>query len=348
MEDVRLPWKVTRGSWIVVKTTPNNLESGVSPLLESDLSPLLVVLGPTGSGKSQLALHLAGELTGEIVNFDSVQVYKGLDIGSAKVSAGARKGIPHHLIDVLEPGEELTAGAYSRLARETLTRIRERGRIPILAGGTGFYLRALVDGLSPAPSRDENLRVRLAELAGRRPAALHRYLRYKDAAAAARIHPNDHQKLSRAIELTLLGDRPASETQSQPREGLRGFAPFKIGLSPDRASLYSALNRRTAEMFEGGLIEETCVLLQSGLSGNSKALQSLGYKQAVQVIRDGRDRAEALNECQTKTRQYAKRQLTWFRGEAGVHWLEGFGYEPGVQEAALLAAREFLVGLRLQ
>ncbi len=323
------------GRGIVIKTTTKSSTAS--------LWPLLVVLGPTGSGKSQLALRLAAELAGEIVNFDSVQVYKGLDIGSAKLPPEARQGIAHHLIDVLEPGEELTAGGYARLARESVGRIRERGHIPILAGGTGFYLRALLEGLSPAPARNEKLRIRLGMLAGRWPLALHRYLHYKDAAAAARIHPNDRQKLIRAIELTVLSDRPASEVQGQPREELRGFAPLKLGLSPERRNLYCELNRRTAEMFEGGLLEETCALLQSGLPGDSKALQSLGYKQAVQILREGRDRSEALNECQTRTRQYAKRQLTWFRGEREVHWLEGFGFEAGIQEAALGAVRAFLV-----
>ncbi len=285
---------------------------------------------------------LAEELHGEIVNFDSVQVCRGLDIGSAKLPQPARRGIPHHLIDCVEPDKGLTAGAYARMTRPILEEISYRGLIPVLVGGTGFYLRALLNGLSPAPAANHKLRDRLAAIARRRPAALHRYLALRDPVSAQRIHSNDHQKLIRAIELGLLSDRTASETQSLPREMLRGFVSLKIGLSPDRASLYSHLNSRAAQMFRTGLLEETEALLKSGACRESKAMQSLGYLQAVKVLRNELSVDEAIAECQTKTRQYAKRQMTWFRREPGVFWLSGFGHEPEIQSAALLRAREFL------
>lgn len=290
-------------------------------------------------------MTLAEELRGEIVNFDSVQVHRGLDIGSAKLPQIDRRDVPHHLIDVVTPTEELTAGAYTRLARPVLEQIRQRGCLPILAGGTGFYLRALLEGLSPAPQRNERLRARLAELAGHRPAALHRYLGYLDPGSARLIHPNDHQKLIRAIELSHLGGRPASAIQSQPREPLQGFAILKIGLSPERRELSNRINARTAHMFRNGLIEETGALLRAGIEPQSKALQCLGYRQAVKVLEGDISLKDAIRECQMKTRQYAKRQLTWFRAEPGVLWLAGFGTDPGIQIAAISEARQFIAKL---
>ncbi len=301
-----------------------------------------MILGPTGSGKSELSLRLAEELDGEVVNFDSVQVCRGLDIGSAKPPLSARRAVPHHLIDCVDPNNGLTAGTYARMARSVLEEIRDRGLIPILVGGTGFYLRALLEGLSPAPARNEALRKRLAALAKRRPSALHRYLVRRDPRSGQRIHPNDHQKLIRAIELALLSNRPASEVQGHPRQTLQGFMPLKIGLSPDRCSLYTHLNDRTVQMFRRGLLQETEAVLKSGASAESKAMQSLGYRQAVKVILNGMSIDDAIAECQTKTRQYAKRQMTWFRSEAGVVWLNGFGGQPEIQSAALLQVQMFL------
>jgi tRNA dimethylallyltransferase len=280
-------------------------------------------------------LYLAEHLGGEIVNCDSVQVYRGLEIGSAKLPLEQRRQIQHHLIDVIEADGELTAGGYARLARHALEDIRLRNKVPIVAGGTGFYLRALLDGLSPAPARSEDLRARLITLARRRPDALYRFLRLRDPASAARIHPNDHQKLIRAIEITALAGQPASQTQRDARDALRGFAALKLGLNPDRAQLYRKLDERSAAMFRSGLLEETRALIQRGISSRSKALQSLGYKQAVQVIDGDLTLDAAIAECQTKTRQYAKRQMTWFRHETGMHWLRGFGNEMQIQREAL-------------
>jgi tRNA dimethylallyltransferase len=312
--------------------------------LQMKRSPIIAVLGPTGAGKSVLSLALAEAFDGEIVNCDSVQVYRALQIGCAKVPLEARRGIPHHLLDILSPDEELTAGAYSRLAKTVFQSLRTNGKLPILVGGTGFYLRALLDGLSPAPGRDERLRARLRDIAARRPFALHRFLRGRDPEAATRIHPNDHQKLTRAIELTLLAGQPATETQSLPRDSLQGFDVLKIGLAPQRSLLHERLNQRSAHMFQNGLIAETKAILDAGVSAAAKPLQSLGYKQAVNVITNHTEIGAAIQECQTKTRQYAKRQITWFRREPAVNWLTGFGDENRIQQEALEITDKFLFG----
>jgi len=305
--------------------------------------PLIAILGPTGSGKSSLALSLAAAIGGEIVNYDSVQLYRGLDIGSAKLSFAERRGIPHHLIDVVDASEDVTAGAYARMARDTLGDLRDRGRVPILVGGTGFYLRALLQGLSPAPSRNLDVRSRLTAASARRTGVLYRFLRRYDPTAAVRIHKNDTQKLIRAVELTFLSGTSASQVQSQPRSPLEGFHVLKIGLIPERAKLYAQINNRARAMFESGLIAETEHLLRcQGVPVTAKSLQALGYRQAIQVLTNGLPLAEAINLCQTKTRQYAKRQLTWFRREADVAWLPGFGTDLEIQALGLRRATEFL------
>ncbi|HEX3683981.1 MAG TPA: tRNA (adenosine(37)-N6)-dimethylallyltransferase MiaA [Bryobacteraceae bacterium] len=304
--------------------------------------PLVAVLGPTGAGKSELALFLAEAFEGEILNCDSIQVYRGLDVGSAKLPLAARRSIPHHLIDIASVDCELTAGEYARRARQVLAEIRGRQRLPIVAGGTGFYLRALLDGLSPAPRRDEPLRTRLRALAERRPGVLHRFLRIHDPTAALRIHPNDRQKLIRAIELTLLAGQPATGVQSVARDRLQGFAVLKLGLAPDRALLRERLNTRSAALFRSGLLEETQTLLEAGFSPEAKPLQALGYKQALQILSGQVTLEQAIRECQTKTRQYAKRQMTWFRHEPDVVWLSGFGWNPVVQQQALDRVRALL------
>ncbi|MGI9072071.1 MAG: tRNA (adenosine(37)-N6)-dimethylallyltransferase MiaA [Bryobacteraceae bacterium] len=310
--------------------------------MQTKTSPLIVVLGPTGAGKSELALALAEAFHGEIINCDSVQVYRAVLVGSAKLHVGARRGIPHHLLDILSPDQELTAAAYSHSARSVIDALRIKQRLPIVVGGTGFYLKALLDGLSPAPSRDERLRARLRNIVARRPLALYRFLRSLDPEAARRIHPNDHQKLIRAIELTLLTGQPATKTQSLPRDSLRGFGVLKLGLAPQRTLLYEHLNQRSAHMFENGLIAETKAILDAGFSPAAKPLQSLGYKQAVNVITNHMDIREAIQECQTKTRQYAKRQITWFHREPDVTWLSGFGDDNHIQQQALEITNRFL------
>lgn len=291
-----------------------------------DAHPLVAVVGPTGSGKSELALHMAARFNGEIVNCDSVQVYAGLNIGSAKTPEAERGGIPHHLFDVIPPSSEMTAGEYARRAASVLQEIRGRGTLPVIAGGTGFYLRALLDGLPPAPQRNPELRDRLAALAKRRPAALHRFLKKRDGEAAARIHPNDHQKLIRAIEMS-------GYAREAPR-GLQGFRILKIGLNPPREALYEKLNRRSAWMFENGLLAETQALLESGVPASARSLATLGYRQAVAVLAEEMSKESAVSDFQVRTRQYAKRQMTWFRAERDLHWLNGFGGAEAVRSEA--------------
>ncbi len=310
----------------------------------TQIHPVLAIVGPTGSGKSDLALHMAELFDGEIVSCDSVQVYTGLDIGSAKTPLHERRGVPHHLIDVASPNQDLTAGAYARLARQAIGEILSRRRLPVVVGGTGLYLRALFDGLSPAPLRSEPLRHRLQQLHARRTPALYRFLRRFDAVTAARIHPNDKQKLMRAVELIILGRQPAVLTQQQPRDTFTGVQLFKMGLDPDRRDLYARLDERSARLFETGLLEETAGLLASGVPPSAKPLLALGYKQAVQLLAGEMTRDEAVRLCQTKTRQYAKRQLTWFRHEPDVHWLNGFGSDAAIQQQAVTSFSEAQLG----
>ncbi len=297
---------------------------------------LLVILGPTGSGKSDLGLTLAETFDGEIVNCDSVQVYRHLDVGSAKTPVSERRGIPHHLIDVSDVDENFTAGDFQRLARQAIFSIHSRGKLPIVVGGTGLYLRALLQGLSAAPQRDEALRGRLGRISARRPHTLHRLLAARDPVAAARIHPNDQQKLIRALELIATSGEAASTVQKRPRDGLTGCRAVKLGLSPPRPLLNARLNARCKFMFEHGLVDETRQILAAGHSEESKALQSLGYKQSIAVLSGRVTQPAAIAECQIKTRQYAKRQMTWFRSEPDVHWLPGFGTDEKIQKEAIV------------
>jgi len=302
---------------------------------ETRLIPLPVVVGPTGSGKSDLAIYIASALGGEIVNCDSLQVYRGFDIGTAKVPVSERQGVPHHLIDVIDPGELFTAGDYARLAEAVLREIAGRGRIPVVAGGTGFYLRALLHGLFPGPSRDEAIRTRLERREEPRSGSLHRILKRLDPAAAARIHPHDKNKTMRALEVRLIEGRPLSALFERGRAPLAGFRPIQLGLDPPREVLYERLNARASAIFARGLVDEVRHLLAAGVSRVAKPFESLGYKQALQVAEGSLTLEQALESTQIETRRYAKRQITWFRKEPGVHWLGGLGDDPRVQAEAL-------------
>ncbi len=302
----------------------------------------MAVVGPTGAGKSELALRIAQEFDGEIVNCDSLQIYRHLDIGTAKLPPEQRRGIPHHLIDIAEPDQVFSAGEYARRARQVLREIAARGRLPVVCGGTGFYLRALLEGLFPGPQRDEALRRRLAAREARRPGLLHRLLRRLDPASAARIHPSDKQKLIRALEVCLLLGRPLSEAFALGRERLEGFRVLKIGLDPPREALYQKLNERCRKMFESGLLEETRRILELGYAADAKPLQSHGYRQAVQILRGELTYEQALYYAQRDTRRYAKRQWTWFRRESDVVWFRGFGEDPAIQAAVLGRVRQHL------
>ena len=302
--------------------------------------PLVAVAGPTGSGKSGLALAIAAAFGGEVVNCDSLQVYRYFDIGTAKLPLEERRGIAHHLMDIANPDELFTAGEYARLARAAIAEISDRGRLPVVAGGTGFYLRALLDGLFEGPMRNQALRDRLATREERRPGSLHRLLRQFDAESAARIHANDVPKVTRALEVCLVTRRPVSQMYREGRDALRGYRTLKIGLSPDRDALYKNLDVRCAAMFESGLIGEVKRILAMGYPAASKPFESHGYKQALQLLNGELSPKEAVFYAQRNTRNYAKRQMTWFRKEAGMEWLKGFG---DVAEApALERVRMFL------
>jgi tRNA dimethylallyltransferase len=303
---------------------------------------LVAVAGPTGSGKSDLALLIAETFDGEIVNCDSLQVYRHFDIGTAKLPLAGRRGIPHHLIDILDPSQLFTAGEYARLARATIAEISARGRLPILAGGTGFYLRALLEGLFEGPARDQPLRDRLAAREARRPASLHRLLRRFDSTAAAKIHANDIPKVTRALEICLLTRQPVSRLFQQGRDALRGYRTLKLGLLPDRETLNPRLDARCAWMFEHGLVEEVRRILALGFSPACKPFESHGYKQALQLIQGELSPRDAVFYAQRNTRHYAKRQITWFRRERELQWLRGFGDAPQIRQAALAHVAGFL------
>ncbi len=296
------------------------------------------MLGPTASGKSDLALDLAERLNGEIVNYDSVQVYRGFDIGSAKLPPGERRGIPHHLIDILDPGEPFSAGEYARRARSALVEIRKRGRTPVLVGGTGFYLRALLDGLFEGPGRDEELRKRLARSAGRHGSDyLHRLLTRLDSRSAARIHPNDEPKLMRALEVCFLEGEPMSKAFERGLRPLAGFRVVRLGLDPPREALYQRINRRAEAMFERGLPEEVRALLAAGAPRAAWAFGALGYRQALALLEGTLSVDEAVEETARKTRNYAKRQLTWFRRqEPATTWTTLTGDDPAAFDWAML------------
>jgi tRNA dimethylallyltransferase len=309
--------------------------------LDGSKPPLVaLILGPTGSGKTALSLALGEQFSGEIVSCDSVAVYRGMDLGTAKPTGEERARLPHHLIDVADPDQPFTAGEYSREARAALKAIASRGQLPIVTGGTGLYIRVLTDGLFAAPARQPQLRARL-ELSRQRLGEgwLHRLLSRLDPPSAARIHNNDSAKLLRAIEVCVAARKPLSQFIGNPeiaRDPLTGFRLLRIGLNPPRKGLYDRLNQRAAAMFSAGLVEETRGLLAR--YGPVKALDSLGYRQAAAVLAGTLTLDAAIEAAQQGHRNYAKRQLTWFRREPDVVWIEGFGDQP----ATLLKASELV------
>jgi len=308
-----------------------------SALDESKLPLAVLLLGPTGSGKTALSLALGEHFGGEIISCDSVAVYRGMDLGTAKPTPGERARLPHHLIDVADPDQPFTAGEYSRQARAALHAIAARGRLPIVTGGTGLYLRALTEGLFSGPTRQTELRERLNRSRQRHGDAwLHRILARLDPASATRIHANDAPKLIRAIEVCLTSREPLSQVldnQELARDPLTGFGLLRIGLNPPRKTLYDRLNQRAAAMFAAGLIEETRELLDR--YGPVKALDSLGYRQAAAVLDGTLTLASAIEAVQQGHRNYAKRQLTWFRREPSVQWLQCFGDQQETLPAAI-------------
>ena len=330
--------------------------------------PLVVILGPTASGKTALSLALAERFAGEIVSCDSVAIYRDLLIGTAKPSPQERARAPHHMLDLVAPEEPFTAGDYARLARQVLGEIAARGHLPIVAGGSGLYLRALLEGLFAGPLRSEELRDRLRRRAREKESGyLHRVLARLDSGAAQAIHPNDTPKLVRAIEVCLLANRPMSQLWLAGRQPLQGFRILRLGLNPERSLLYARINRarppdvrrRTCRrdsrpapalqrhrLWTAGQIPRRAPQSPAGCFGPARpmALSSLGYRQAAQFLAGELSLDQAISAAQQGHRNLAKRQMTWFRREPDVCWLEGFGDDPLIQQKCLARVTAFTQG----
>lgn len=310
------------------------------------MRPLILLTGPTASGKSALAIALAQCFHGEILSCDSVAVYRGMDVGSAKPPADERARVPHHLLDLLDPAEPCTAGDYARAGRAVLADLALRSVLPIVSGGTGLYARALIDGLSPAPQRNPRLRSLLAERAARRGTAhLHRTLRRFDPEAAARIHPNDVPKTIRAIEVSLYASTPITQQWAERgRDSLEGYKILRLTLDPPRAELYRRIDGRAATMFHNGLLRETAQLIAQFGAGCAP-FGSLGYREAAAVLRGELSERDAIAAASQGHRNYAKRQLTWFRREAQLRLTEvitACGDSPAAIEQTCRLAAAFL------
>jgi tRNA dimethylallyltransferase len=309
--------------------------------------PLVAVVGPTGSGKTALAISLAEQFAGEVVSCDSVAVYREFEIGTAKPSPEERARVPHHMVDIASPDEEITAGDYARQARAVLGEIKSRKKLPIIAGGTGLYLRALIEGLFAGPERSEEMRGRLRERANERGSAhLHRMLKRFDPAAAGRIHANDTPKIIRALEVCFAARAPITALHETGRDPLQGFRILTVGLEPERALLYDRINARCERMFAGGLVDETRALLARHprlLTRPNSPLNALGYRQAVQHLRGALPLAATIAATAQAHRNYAKRQLTWFRRQhSDVHWIQNPGDDLTTQQRAREIVATFL------
>lgn len=307
------------------------------PTQVNNLRHILAIVGPTASGKSELAIEVALRLGGEIINCDSVQVYQEIQIATAKVPLEARRGIPHHLIDFVPPSGNFTAADWARAATQKIYEIESRGNIAMLVGGTGFYLRALRQPFFPSPATDEELRARLTKIRERRgPEHLHTILTRFDPKEADKLTQRDWPRVQRAIEFYLQtgerisGQRPMREQPPEFADRIKVFA-----LNPSREVLYGRINARTESHFGNGLVDEVRTLLGEGVPANSNALGAHGYRRVVEYLRGERDPESALEQTKLDVRHYAKRQLTWFRREPGVQWLDGFGDDPKVQEELL-------------
>jgi tRNA dimethylallyltransferase len=285
---------------------------------------VLAIVGATATGKSALALALAERLGGEIVNADALQVYRGFDIGTAKPGAADRERVPHHLIDILEPHETWSAGEFARRAREAIADVEERGKVPIVVGGSGLYQRALFAGISPIPPGDPQVRRDLRErLAAEGLAPLREELARLDPPTAARLSAGDTQRVLRALEVALVSGRPLSSWIAEQPFGTRGISGLRIGLTLPRSILYDEIAGRVARMLEAGWVEEVAGLLRRGLSPDLPAFQAIGYRQLVRHLEGGGSLQQAVAETVRETRRFAKRQETWFRKEPDVTWFSG-------------------------
>jgi len=316
--------------------------------IELESLPLIVVVGPTASGKSALAVALARALQAEIIACDSTQLYRGVNIGTAKPTAEERQGVVHHLIDALDASETATAGGYRELALTVLEDMRKRGRLPILVVGTGLYMRALLEGLADLPLRSQELRERLRASSRKRGGMyLHRVLQRMDAKAAARIAPTDEQKLIRAIEVCILTRKPISEVHRAGRKPLEGWRTVQAGLMPSREMLYERIDARSEAMIENGWLAEVRGLLDAGIAENAKIFDFIGYREMLAVVRGELTTEKARAAIQVATRHYAKRQMTWFRRDKSIRWFAGPGDDAGVQrEISEWVSKEIAVGSR--
>jgi tRNA dimethylallyltransferase len=320
---------------VAVVSNPSTVTPATLPLL-------VVLLGPTASGKTALSLALAEKFNGEVISCDSVAVYRDFEIGTAKPTAEERARVPHHCIDIVSPERDYSAGDYQRDGRAAIAEVTARGRLPIVTGGTGLYLRALLEGLFDGPQRSEPLRVRLRRSATRHGAGwLARVLGRLDRAAAERIHANDTPKLIRAIEVSLEARRPITEAWTAGAAPLPGYRILRLGLAPERAALYARIDARAAAMFERGLVAET-ERLMAQYGGERRIFDALGYRQARQLLAGELNEAQAIEAAQRGHRNYAKRQVTWFRREPEVRWLAGFGDDVAIQQAAMEAVASSL------
>ena len=295
---------------------------------------LLALVGPTASGKSDLAATIAQIFEGEIVNCDSMQMHRLLDIGTAKPSAELRGKVPHHLYDIIDPEEFFSAGKYMLEARKTCKEVCSRGRVPIVTGGTGLYLKVLLEGIFEGPGREVKIRDRLEKIAQRKGLKyLHNLLRKSDPKAFHRIQSTDHIRIFRALEIYLKTGNRISDLQGM-KEPLVDFSILKIGLELSRSRLYDRINRRVLKMFRNGLVEETESLLNQGYNTDSKCFEALGYRHVISLIRGKISKEVAVEMTQRDTRRYAKRQMTWFRKDPQIHWIKG----PGEGELVLKRA----------
>jgi len=285
------------------------------------LRPLIVLVGPTAVGKSEIGLQLARSLDTELLTADSRQVYRGMDIATDKPAMEQRQGVPHRLIDLVDPEESFNAGQYRTLALQEIERLYGERRVPLVVGGTGLYVRTLIHGLCDAPRADQAFRASLLrEAAARGRSVLHEELRRIDPESAARLHPHDEVKIVRALEVYHLSGRRLSEVQQRHGFAEQPFSVLMIGLNRDRSQLYRRINARVEAMFARGIVEETARLLGQGCRRESGAMKGLGYQQISGYLSGEYDRAEALRLLQRDTRHFAKRQLTWFRKEPGLQW----------------------------
>jgi tRNA dimethylallyltransferase len=304
---------------------------------------LVAVVGPTASGKSALSLAIAEAFDGEIISCDSTAVYRGLDIGTDKLDAGKRRGIPHHLIDVVEPTEVYSAARYGMDAAAAAADISARNHLPIVVGGTGFYLRALVRGIFPGPGRDDSLRARLNRVADRRGVeALHRWLTRVDDASGRRIQPRDRKRLVRALEVYLLTGRPLTAHFADTISPAGVLKTLAIGVSVPRPALLDRVSRRVDEQFERGVVDEVRQLVARGVPLSAHAFSGLVYRQVVDYLNGVRDLAATRELVVRENMRYAKRQVTWFRREPGVVWLNAPGETPEAPRDALALVEKFL------